>query len=210
MCHKLLVIVAFLVTFSGCGGGSKSPSPSNSNAPSKSAAKLSTAREAYQLAQLDATKWKADAKLYTISQRGVLQTIDQPEFGHTFDFADVKTGASRRWIFEFFSEKGLEVLFVNVLDGKTDSFEASKFDKKPPAIPNKWIDSNAALNSARAEIEKALHISQDKYMALSKLESGEQFPVWTIEFYESSGNKALYGVIVNALTGKIEQSEKAE
>jgi hypothetical protein len=202
----VLLVTCLLI---GCSKAPETSTTPTTTTPQSTGKKL-TAREALQLAQAAAKKWKDDAKLYTLSQRGVLQSVEQPEFGGTFDFADVKSGSSRRWIAEFYSDKSLEVLFVNVLDGKADSFPQSKFDKKPPAIGDKWVDSSDALQAARAEIEKALHITPDKYMALSRLESGEQFPTWTVEFYQSHGNDALYGVVVNAVNGKVVQSEKAD
>lgn len=201
------IICLFMVA---CGNETTTNNNSANVAKASTQEKKLTAKEAFQLAQVEAKKWKGDAKLYAMSQRGVLQTINQGDAGTTFDFADVKTGSSRRWIVEFFSDKTLEVLFVNVMDGKADSDPVSKFDKKPPSINGNWIDSSDALKSARAEIEKSLHITQDKYMALSRLESGEEFPVWTVEFYQSQGDKALYGVVVNATSGKVEQSEKAD
>ena len=200
-----ILIVVFSMALSGCS--SKVPPQSNSNTVSNVAQKTLSAREAFQLAVAEAKKWKPDAKLYSVSQRGVLQSLNTGD--KTWDFADVKTGQSRRWVYEFFSDKSLAVLFVEILDGKPDSNEISKFDERPPAISDKWVDSNTALTAARAEIEKALHINQDQYMALSKLVSGDKFPVWIIEFYESKGDKALYGVVINAMTGKVEQSEKA-
>lgn len=214
MAPKLTILASATIIclfMMACGNQTAS---NNNNAnlakTSTTSEKKLTAREAFQLAQAEAKKWKSDAKLYAMSQRGVLQTINQGDASTTFDFADVKTGSSRRWIVEFFSDKTLEVLFVNVMDGKAESDPVSKFDKKPPSINGNWIDSSDALKSARAEIEKSLHITQDKYMALSRLESGKEFPVWTVEFYQSQGDKALYGVVVNAISGKVEQSEKAD
>ena len=188
--------------------------PSSKNPPSSTNAverKLS-AREAYKLATGAAKQWSPDSKLYSISQRGVLQELEASPNGETtWDFADVKTGESRRWVFEFFSDKSLAVLFVDVLDGKADSNEMSKFDKKPPSIPDNWIDSVDVMKLARGAVEGDLKIGQDKYMALSKLRMMEDGkPAWQIEFYESQGDKPLYAVEVDGVSPKVLFKEKAK
>ena len=197
----------------GCGTRAKEePSGSAVGLVDASHFKKIPASAAVALGDAAAKKWKKEAVLTSISQRGVLQEWSRPEFGRTWDFADVKTGESTRWLLEYFSPKTRELLVVDILDGKVDGEPAAmgKFDatSKPGVLGKKWIDSPVALEIARAEIESHLKISQADYMALSRLKYfDEDHPTWAISFTQSKGDKPLYLVAVNAVTRQVEQSD---
>jgi hypothetical protein len=202
---SFLLLIFFVAS---CGNKTATTKNSNVKSAAPTVEKKTTAKEAFQLAEAEAKKWRNDVRLYAISQRGVLQKIDDPQFGPTFDYADVKTGVSRRWIIEFFSAKTLEVTFAEVLDGKVELNPSSKFGEQPQYIKGKWIDSTDALKVARAEVEKRLKITEDKYMALSNLKWRDDIPAWTVTFSEKDGDKVLWGIMINASSGKIEASDK--
>jgi hypothetical protein len=207
----------FLLLISSLAAVSCSTSQTQLSQPSSAATpgtyKKISAKEAVRLADPEAKKWKNDAVVHSVSQRGTIQEFDfSPDGKGTWDFADVKTGASSRWVVEYFVPKTREVYVVDVFDGKIhDSSPEGRFDatSKPGQLTVNWIDSTDALKIARQEIEMNLKSKQDDYMAVSKLKYLVQdAPYWAIEFYESNGNKPLYGVVINAINGKIIESER--
>ncbi len=202
---KIFILCLVFISFVSCSSSKNANTATADKDPNK--VKKVTAKEAVQMATQTATKWKSDATLYSISQKGVLTELSRPEMGSTWDFADVSNGASRRWVIEYFSPKTLDVYFVEVLDGVVEmSDQMSKFRAKPGNIGSKWIDSSEALQIARREIEKSKKITQDKYMAVSKLLPVEGKPTWAISFNEANGDNFLFGIAINAVTKKIEIS----
>ena len=202
---KIFVLCVVLIGFIGCSS-SKNPTVSTAEKDPDKIKKV-TAKEAVKVAAQTAAKWKSDAILYSISQKGVLVELGRPDMGSTWYFADVSNGASRRWLLEYFSPQTLDVFFVEVFDGVVEnSDQMSKFREKPGSISDQWIDSSEALQIARKEIEKNKKINQDKYMATAKLIPLEGKPTWAVSFNEADGGDFLYGVAINAVSKKVEQS----
>ena len=178
----LLMLVFGIVFVNGCAQESeeKSTGAEKEAIADVSEKKELTAREAYQLAQIESVDWASDAILVDISN---------------FWGTSLADGRSVRWKLEFNSTSMEKELEVHISRGKILQTMEEKL-KKREAITGEWVDTPKAIEIAQ-EYFAAKPIKNYWFGITSK----EGIATWYIMCKYEEGVPTW--VHINALTGEL-------
>lgn len=191
----LLIAVAVTVVASGCSGGPGAPGGASKGTEKPA---MSTAREAYTLAERVAQKWKMDAEL-----RSVRATWQSPTQGQLRE-------GKVAWAFYFASKSSKSgnrvagyIVSVSEKEAKVVREEPAGATTKPIVFVDWKVDSAQAL---RAFLDNggadflASHAAADVHSILHNAEGTESL-VWEITALDRE-TKAMIGLRIDAASGK--------